>query len=98
MYTEKICLLKSHRLCVILVDRLESRLNIMNLLIEEYDNRLKYVQKLRTISILNFKSERYKVFLIIAENVKRKFESLSDSRGKFKTPWVLFSLNQASKV
>ena len=37
LYTEKICRLKSHRLCVILVDRLESRLNIMNLLIEEYD-------------------------------------------------------------
>ena len=37
IYTEKICRLKSHRLCVILVDRLESRLNIMNLLIEEYD-------------------------------------------------------------
>ena len=35
--TEKICRLKSHRLCVILVDRIESRLNIMNLLIEEYD-------------------------------------------------------------
>ena len=35
--TEKICRLKSHRLYVILVDRLESRLNIMNLLIEEYD-------------------------------------------------------------
>ena len=36
-YTEKICRLKSHRLCIILVDRLESRLNIMSLLIEEYD-------------------------------------------------------------
>ena len=36
-YTEKICHLKSHRLCIILVDRLESRLNIMSLLIEEYD-------------------------------------------------------------
>ena len=36
-YTEKICRLKSHRLCVILVDKLESRINIMNLLIEEYD-------------------------------------------------------------
>ena len=36
-HTEKICRLKSHRLCVILVDRLESRLNIMSLLIEEYD-------------------------------------------------------------
>ena len=35
--TEKICLLKSHQLCVILVDRVESRLNIMNLLIEKYD-------------------------------------------------------------
>ena len=35
---------------------------------------------------MKFKSERYKVFLIIAENVKHKFESLSDSRGKFKTP------------
>ena len=35
--TEKICRLKSHRLCVILVDRLESRLNIINLLIKEYD-------------------------------------------------------------
>ena len=34
---EKICRLKSHRLCVIIVDRLESRLNIMNLLIKEYD-------------------------------------------------------------
>ena len=47
------------------------------------DNRLKYVQKLRKISILKFKSERYEAFLIIAENVKRKFESLSDSHGKF---------------
>ena len=36
-HTEKICRLKSHRLCIILVDRLESRLNIMSLLIEEYD-------------------------------------------------------------
>ena len=36
-YTEKICRLICHRLCVILVDRLESRLNIKNLLIEEYD-------------------------------------------------------------
>ena len=35
--TEKICRLKSHRLCIILVDRLESRLNIMSLLIEKYD-------------------------------------------------------------
>ena len=35
--TEKICRLKSHRLCIILVDRLESRLNIMSLIIEEYD-------------------------------------------------------------
>ena len=34
---EKISRLKCHRLCVILVDRLESRLNIMNFLIEEYD-------------------------------------------------------------
>ena len=37
IHTEKICRLKSHRLCIILVDRLESRLNIMSLLIEEYD-------------------------------------------------------------
>ena len=37
LYTGKICRLKSHRLCVILVDRLENRLNIMSLLIEEYD-------------------------------------------------------------
>ena len=29
--------MKSHRVCVTLVGRLESRLNIMNLLIEEYD-------------------------------------------------------------
>ena len=36
-YTEKICRLKSHRLCVIFVDRLESQLNIMNLLIEKDD-------------------------------------------------------------
>ena len=37
---EKICRLKSHRLCVILVDRLESRLNIMNLLLKNMiDNR-----------------------------------------------------------
>ena len=36
-YTEKICRLKSHRLCVILVDRLESPLNIINLLIKECD-------------------------------------------------------------
>ena len=41
-YTEKICRLKSHRLCVILVDRLESRLNIMNLLMKNMlDNRWK---------------------------------------------------------